>query len=135
MATVLSVTEAEEELAKFLALSVELKAGLTMFSEFVDQAWHDLLDDPAGYEAFSKGACGQTLGHVPSGDSNPIVVVEWITEYESRHGDLSAAWFANAAGVLQEDAYSDYLDSHTVVAAWKCAPSSGSVALVTAIDE
>lgn len=122
--------EAEKELARFFALSTELNSSLTMFSEYVDEVWHDLMTDQPKYQAFCKDACGQVLGHIPSGETNPIVVIEWVSEYEKRHGDLPPVWFADRNGVLQEDAQLDYLESHTIVAAWKCSPSTGSIATV-----
>lgn len=127
---VIDQAAAEQELAKFFALSQELNAPLTMFSDYVDKRWHELMEDAEVYEQFCLSACGKVLGHVPSGQSNPIVVVEWIEQYESRHGYLPHVWFANEAGEFQDDAYQDYVDSHTIVASWKCNPSTGSVASV-----
>lgn len=127
-ATLVDRSDAVDELRKFFTLSSELGPGLTMFSEFVDAQWHSLLGDPDSYEAFCQDLGVDAFGHVPSGDVNPIVVVEWIDEYESRWGDLPLVWFADEGGVTDEDAYADYLDTHTVVAAWRCSPSTGSVA-------
>lgn len=124
---VIDRAEAETELSKFFALSAALGgANLTMFSDYVDRAWHEMMREPKRYEAFCKNACGVTLGHIPSGKTNPIVVVEWIADYERKHGQLPPVWFADEHGVLQDDAYRDYLESHTVVAAWKCTPSTGA---------
>lgn len=134
MQTTLERSDAQAELAKFFALTTELDKSLTMFSEFVDKAWHDLLDDPVSYESFCLEECGRVLSHIPSDPhSNPIVVVEWVGEYEERFGQLPPVWFADEHGVVQEDSYRDYLDSHTVVASWRCTPSTGSVATVAPI--
>lgn len=116
--------EARNELARFFKLTVELNSGLTMFSDYIDRAWHELLEDESEYTAFCEESCGKMMGHVPSGADNPIVEVEWIGEYEARYGTLPEAWFMDASGILDSDSYTDYLTSHSVVASWKCSPST-----------
>jgi hypothetical protein len=76
--------DALSELARFFGLSVELGADLTMFSEFIDDAWHRLAADEESFAEFSRRACGRVLGHVPSGSAPPIVEVEWVGAYEAR---------------------------------------------------
>jgi hypothetical protein len=126
--------EAREELGKFLQLASDLGPGLKMFSNFIDHEWHTLLQDPAAYKAFCAEKRTIVWEHSPN-VAPAIAVIEWIGEYESRWGDLSAAWFANTDGSIDQDAYQDYLDSHKVVAAWDCNPSTGSVARVAAATD
>ncbi len=125
-ATGLTHDDALSELARFFGLSVELDADLTMFSEFIDDAWHRLAADEESFAEFSRRACGRVLGHVPSGSARPIVEIEWVGAYEARYGDIPRLWFADRDGVVDEDAYADYLATHTIVASWRCSPSSGS---------
>jgi hypothetical protein len=125
----LDKADAREELGKFLQLASDLGPGLKMFSGFIDHEWHALLQAPEAYKAFCAEKATMLWEHTPNGSPTPVVI-EWVSDYESRWGDLPPAWFADTAGVVDQDAYRDYLDSHKVVASWDCSPSTGSVARV-----
>jgi hypothetical protein len=51
--------------------------------------------------------------------------VPWLGLYHARFGTLPAAWFADADGTVDQDAYDRYLATHTVTACWNCTPTTG----------
>lgn len=117
---------AVNELVKFLQLSHELKQPLTMFSGYIDDAWHSLLQDPASYADLCANSIGAHIGHIPSGDSRRLVEVEWLGQYESRHGKLPKEWFSDEAGLVNWGLYQRYLATGVIVDSWKCTPQRGS---------
>ena len=60
-----SVQIARRELGKFFQLFSEGVEGLTMPSQFIDNVWHNLLQDKENYKAFCKKYAGQYIDHVP----------------------------------------------------------------------
>ena len=126
---ILDKSDAQAELGKFLKLADELGPGLKMFSTFIDMEWHQLVGDRAAYAQFCATSGTTVWEHKPN-EAPVISKIEWVPDYESRWGDLPPAWFADETGVVDDDAYQDYLDSHEVVASWDCSPSTGSVASV-----
>lgn len=117
------------ELGRFFTLSVELNKPLTMFSEYIDDAWHALMNDDAQYRKFCLDAVGQYIGHKPGGSDLPESH-PWVRDYEARFGRLDESWFADSNGSLNAPAFNRYLETGEVQAAWDCGPSTGSVGSV-----
>lgn len=118
--------DAQNELAKFFKLVVETGESLTMFSEYIDEAWHELLEIPHEYEQFCIESCGTIIQHIPSSveGASGEGDIAWVGTYESLYGRLDSAWFKDINGNLNEDAYSGYLNTGNVYASWKCVPAS-----------
>ncbi len=118
--------EALTELGRFFALSVELNQPLTMFSEYIDDAWHSLMEEPERYREFCIDVVGRAVGHNPSGANNPMVDVEWLPEYEAKYGRLPASWFADIDGNVDDQLYQTYIKTGEIRASWACNPSTGT---------
>jgi hypothetical protein len=116
------VEVARLELAKFFALAMDAPSPPQMFSQFIDNLWHSMLEGKAteDYVDFSVAACGAIIEHVPlSGEGE----VTWVTAYHAKFGqDLPKEWFCNRDGVLDDAAYNEYLRTGDVVASWDCTP-------------
>ena len=115
-------TEAREELRRFLILATDLQKPLTMFSAYIDDAWHELMKDEAAYLEFCQSISGRPIEHVPSGKDNPIVCIEWLKEYEARYGDLNPLWFADIDGNVDSLSYGAYRRTGEIYASWRCSP-------------
>lgn len=116
-----------QELGRFFKLSVELRKPLTMFSGYVDAAWHEMEKEPGYFAEFCARTAGQPIGHVPSGPGpNPIVEIEWLNEYEAKYGPLPEMWFADEDGTINDVLYGIYRRTGRVQDAWRCNPSTGS---------
>lgn len=119
--------EAMKELSAFLELAVEMNKPLTMFSGYIDDAWHDLMKSPDLYNSFCEKIAKRPIEHIPSGNNNPIVDIEWVKEYEAKYGTLNPLWFADENGVVDSISYEAYKQTGKIQASWKCKPSTGSI--------
>ncbi|MFF8310881.1 hypothetical protein [Streptomyces lydicus] len=122
-----SRVEARTELGRFLRLLATRterneNGFMPMFSAFIDAEWHTLLSDPEAYASFCGANGGAVVGHQPLAGSGPV---DWIGEYEAAYGPLTAAWFADASGAVDEGALATYARAGTVVTAWDCGPVPG----------
>ena len=128
VASSVSKAEAIEELSKFLVLAGEIRKPMTMFSAFIDEAWHDLLSDPEAYAEFSNAACGSVIGHI-AGTAPEVIGGEpyfgWTSSYQERYGPLPSIWFADKTGRIDHEAHEHFVSTGEIRAAWSCTPSSG----------
>lgn len=122
-----SVTRADAvgELGRFFQLTpypaARDEAGaMPMFSPFVDAVWHQMLsENPKVYEEFCREHAGAVIGHAPwSGEGR----VGWIGAYERRYGQLPKVWFADATGMVAQQAWASYMLTGTVITDWECRP-------------
>lgn len=119
--------EARTELGRFLVLHTARTARgetgvMPMFSKLIDAEWHNLLTNWHVYRAFCGERGAAAAGHQQLTGSGPV---GWIAEYEASYGPLTSAWFADASGVVNEDAMAVYTRTATVVTAWDCSPAPG----------
>lgn len=127
MAHIITEPNALEELARFFQLAASGKEDMGMFSDYVDEAWHQLAKKPTEYEQFCLNACGVMVDHIPGNEMERSVPqpILWIKDYEQRFGALGKAWFRNAEGILDTAAYDAYGQTGIVEAAWRCRPQTG----------
>ncbi|EOO08755.1 hypothetical protein [Bacillus cereus] len=113
------VQEGTAELGKFLKMYSEGVSNLTMPSRFIDVIWHDMLENPEEYEAFSNKFAGMVVGHEPIVGEGKI---EWVTNYEKRFGKLNSTWFMDQNGRFNKKAYEEYQKTGVWRASWDCGP-------------
>lgn len=108
-----------EELLKFFQLvDTADTEQFKMFSGAIDAVWHDLLRNPKDYRAFlAAGNVDETLGHMPG---NGFGIIQWVSAYHERFGQLDPIWFTDAGGALDQASYDAYLSTKVVVSAWDC---------------
>lgn len=112
--------DVERELDRYLILCSELGPGLSMFSERIDEAWHERLDETDAYEASCRALGIAPIGHLPAEEAEAPATHEWVSTYEERWGLLPEAWFANAVGIVDGEARDLYLSSRTITSAGCC---------------
>lgn len=114
--------DARTELGRFFQLAGDLVTGdveMPVFSPAVDEAWHQLLDDPQAHAGFCLEHAGIVLGHLRKAGSGPV---EWISLYEKAYGPLPDVWFTDASGAVNEELKAAYQKTGTVVTSWDCHP-------------
>ena len=111
------VAEARSELARYFILSKDLKRPLPMFSQFIDEVWHEMLTDAVKYEQFCQQTVGTIVWHNP--ERGLVREVDWIKDYERRHGRLGRTWFMTEAGELNQEQFEAYR-TKGFKAAWAC---------------
>jgi hypothetical protein len=116
----------KDELRKIFNLTAQ-GIYVEMFSEGIDQVWHELIEDKETYEAFSKEACGYIIGH---GENKDEGLVSFVEAYERRYGKLPRIWFFDANGVFDENRYAEYLSTGNIISAWVCNPTHNCAAVV-----
>jgi len=112
------------ELDRFFALAVsahERRAGtLNMPCCVVDAAWHELLQNPYEYEAFTSKHASAGIEHLPN---NGYGTIDWVPAYEAAYGQLDPVWFVSESGEVDSDAEAAYRKSGTWKASWDCTPA------------
>jgi len=111
--------EALMELGKFFQLAADGVEGLNMPSQFIDRAWHSLIENKEAYEQFCIETCGKLIEHDPTAGEG---LIGWVPAYEARFGKLPKSWFQNDQGMVDERAYRDYLNTGKWYAGWDCGP-------------
>lgn len=109
---------AKVELSRFLWLAARSGRPIEMWSEFIDEVWHDELKNDS-YETFSVSACGTVIGHSATSGYGKI---SWIAEYEQLFGDLNPVWFLDRNGNERRDLAEIYQRDRQVIASWDCGP-------------
>ncbi|MFD4534364.1 hypothetical protein ACFWNL_11030 [Kitasatospora sp. NPDC058397] len=124
-ATIKSITELNE-LGKFFTITARRidagQAAAEMFSAAIDNAWHQLLSDPAAHEAFAVRHGGRKLTHV---ESAGVGFISWVGAYEEAYGPLPEIWFTDADGTVNTVALARYRETGEVWAEWDCSPAPG----------
>lgn len=112
------------ELGRFFETALEFQqtTGKTalMPSCLVDRAWHDMMNEPPEYEAFSMRTCGMEVEHQETKGEGEI---EWVELYYSKFGPLSTAWFISPSGDFDRRRHEEYLKTGVLKAAWDCGPA------------
>lgn len=109
----------EKELGKFFTLAGLGVSKLNMPVGFVDEVWHDMLNDKNLYSYFCNKNAGRFVEHIQSkGEGN----LEWVSAYENCFGKLNPVWFINAEGQLNTQKYKEYLEKGEVRTEWNCSP-------------
>ena len=122
----ISITqEAKNELSKFFKLTSKLNRRLEMFSDFLDEVWHEMLKDKASYESFCVENSGYLIEHIDSiiPGASGYGEISWIKDYEALYGRLTKEWFMGSDGNFDQVLYSNYLNNGNILAAWKCNPA------------
>lgn len=124
--------ETGEELSRFFQLWKRVDRPLAMFSQGIDRAWHELMEQSKAYHEFCISSVGARVTHVPGGgmfyhgidapEEGPAAAYDWVPDYELTWGKLSASWFADENGVIDQARYELYLRDGVIVAAWDCGP-------------
>lgn len=114
----ISNSAARNELSKFFALAVKTQRSLEMWSEFIDEEWHQFQHQPE-FESFCKSACGKRIEHVETAGRGDI---PWIADYEATFGPLPEIWFKDKNGVTDMALFDLYQHTGRVYASWDCGP-------------
>lgn len=119
---------AKLELQKFFKLAVIYPGEITMFSEYLDEAWHELLKDKNIYEDFCIQSCGHAIEHIASHipGASGYGKINWLPYYESFFGTLHQDWFKDSNGNVNWETFNKYKRTGGVIAAWKCNPKMKS---------
>ncbi|NOK59850.1 MAG: hypothetical protein GFH27_549291n42 [Chloroflexi bacterium AL-W] len=107
------------ELGRIFELATDGVENVTMPSRYIDSVWHDMLKEPASYEAFCKRVAGVVVEHTPAQGEGEIT---WVSSYEEKFGKLDSVWFTDEHGVLDNNLYETYLETGHVRASWDCTP-------------
>ena len=110
--------EALQELRKLFVLRRELQVNVQMWSEFVDETWHDM-SEHSGYRGFCFSACGGDVAHVREAGFGQIT---WIKDYEKRYGSLPLVWFLDRYGKVRSHLYQRYRSGRAIWTSWDCVP-------------
>jgi hypothetical protein len=74
-----------------------LEQSVTMFSEDVDEVWHQLILHTRLYQEFCQATLGQFLHHNPFSSGDPDPVNSWRhfeSEYRKLYGPMDQIWLA-----------------------------------------
>ena len=107
------------ELGKYLSL-IRHGGQLPMFSRYIDEKWHRLIDNPDHYGTFCTQHAGAPVRHLRVVGEGPV---GWVPLYERAYGQLPEVWFADADGVVDEGLLAAYRRTGTVVTGWDCCPA------------
>src|SRR4051812_45550930 len=108
------------ELGKFINLCSEGVKNLVMPSAFVDNVWHGLIHDEEKYKDFCHQHADSVIKHLEDKGEG---TVQWVKDYEERYGSLHPVWFMNDKGEINNQAYTQYLNSGIWErASWRCRP-------------
>jgi hypothetical protein len=107
-----------EELRRFLSISATTDKMTPMFSEYIDDYWHNLINEGT-YEKFCDANGVEPLGHK---ENKGFGEIWWISEYEKRYGKLSELWFTRSDGSVDTELYSTYNKVGLIKACWDCHP-------------
>jgi hypothetical protein len=102
----------DSELEKFSRLCKEEKFTMPMFSDLIDDRWHQRMKFGGDLEGVS---------HDSSIKSNVPIEIEWVKYYEARYGQLSKFWFMDRNENLVEEKYNLYLSCGKVFSSFNCA--------------
>ncbi|MEI3613439.1 hypothetical protein [Pseudogracilibacillus sp. SO30301A] len=102
-------TIGKQELIKFLKIYRDYDVPSLMFSEAIDQVWHNLLKSTETYEDFCMKEIGVKLEHNVCGG---VDVINWVAVYERLYGPLHPFWFADEEFNIDSVAYKNYLDNN-----------------------
>ncbi|KZL16598.1 hypothetical protein PsAD2_03417 [Pseudovibrio axinellae] len=122
---------AKAELQKVFKLAAR-GIHIEMFSEFIDAAWHELLENQKEYEKFSISSCGFIVPHTEGSGKGTVNFVE---AYEREFGPLPDLWFASISGDINVGALSHYRDTGEVVASWTCSATHNCIAIFPRVEE
>lgn len=124
MITLKANQKAKAELGKLFQLTVKLDRRLEMFSDYLDEAWHQLLQNKKEYEKFCIASCNHVIKHIDSSipGASGYGEISWIQDYEQHFGKLEKEWFMDSSGEINDILYQNYLKTGKVIAAWKCNP-------------
>jgi hypothetical protein len=101
----------EDELKKFHFLCSVTMSVMPMFSEFIDNYWH---------EQIKSGESRELPFHDQSFISLNPIVISWIPKYELLFGKLSELWFFDDHGIIKKDMYDNYHLSGKVTSSFNC---------------
>lgn len=102
----------DSELEKFSRLCKEENFTMPMFSDLIDDRWHQRMKFGSDLEGVS---------HDSTIKSNVPIEIEWIKYYEARYGQLNKFWFMDRDEALLEEKYNRYLSSGKVFSSFNCA--------------
>lgn len=119
----------KEELGKFFQVVDSLdKEGkgmsmMVMPACIVDTLWHQLDGSPE-FDAWTQELTGSKFEHVNDYDKYPEArgygQIPWVARYEEMFGMLSAVWFMDESGTMDQARYKRYLETSSMVSGFPC---------------
>lgn len=113
-----------QELEKFFIVAKEYNAltgeNANMPTCVVDECWHELGENKEQYNSFTAQAIDAEIEHL---ENKGHGLIEWVSLYEAKFGQLNDLWFTTAEGDFNSEASSHYKKTGELLMSWDCSPA------------
>ncbi|WP_156418537.1 hypothetical protein [Aureimonas sp. D3] len=105
----ISKEAAIKELGRYFQLRIP---GAPMFSDYIDDVWHDMMADREAYDEFARTNWGQLVEHHEFEEGDAVYAeIPWVKDYEQKFGKLPAVWFARSDGSIDTELQTEYQET------------------------